>query len=77
MVGIKDCAPQVFAIWMSSVVVNINDQLIANPLGMISVANEFQFDYEGMRRKKKIHPRAGTCIARRKLLRPDVGNPWS
>jgi hypothetical protein len=75
--GIIDYAPKSVALGMSSIVLNIDNQLSADVLRVSSVPNKLQFQNQAMRWKEEIHPSAGPSVARRKFFGPNIGNPWA
>ena len=77
MAWIEDNTPQRAAIWMVSVVVDVNDKFVANLFGVVAITDKFELKYDLMFGKEKIHASVGTGVARCELLRPDIGNPRS
>jgi hypothetical protein len=60
---------------MSTVVLDIDDELIADLAAVLSIADELEFEHESMRREQEVHARARTRITWSELFRPNVGHP--
>src|SRR5437667_7906420 len=60
---------------MSAIVLNVNDEFVANPFCVRAIPNDLCFDDQGVSGQKKVHSCAGTCITRRELLGANVTDP--
>src|SRR5438552_18554818 len=60
---------------MLSVVVDVDDELVADSLRVRSISHELRFDDGRVSGKKEVHACARTGVARRELLRSYIRNP--
>src|SRR5712692_2356911 len=75
MTWIVHDTPERVAIWMFSVVLDVDNELFAHFSTVSSITNKLQLEDDAMRRQKKVHPRTRPGVARCEFLWADIRDP--